>query len=631
MPPLSMPPAGVTIDVVSLIAPHGVSGVSSAMAKLAAMAAPHYPWRMLVVGPGAGGSAGELPGAGTSGFGTLAWEAGARPVAQVRLVRDRLRETGATVVSPNFLAQGYVAAALDRHRGRRVAAVWHGSELAAEDLYQRVAPLADAWRAVSPAIARRVGRYSTRGEGRNRWLPTGVEVPEEFDSPPCACGRDRPLKLLYAAWLDERNKRVLDLAALCDALHTRGVDFQLTIAGRGPAQQKLAAALSAHIVAGRAALIGPVAHAQMGRLHRLHDVLVLVSQAEGTPVVVMEAMARGRPVAITNGCGGALAAVRDGIEGVVVDVGDMAAMAGKLAALVRRRGALVGMGARAHAAAKEHFDIRALAARYDELVVEAAGTPAQLSSPAQIADLWRRMLAAMELIGPSTPAELCGLALEWLNDLGIRGGVALHLTDDAGAMLEAIGAYGPEVIGAVIGPAEFGSGGRWMGYPVIAADAAPAGMLVLSARPGGIAGASRVMPLVEPWQPGLGARRLAVVMGELRARGVTRVALYGAGKHTRKLARHLAAIPEIAAIVDDAAGTESGPPARLWGFPVVSPDRVKAMGIEAVVVSSDEYERMMMEKAKTWGVPVVALYEPIIMPGGEIPAALVGGSAGAAP
>jgi len=55
------------------------------------------------------------------------------------------------------------------------------------------------------------------------------------------------------------------------------------------------------------------------------------------------------------------------------------------------------------------------------------------------------------------------------------------------------------------------------------------------------------------------------------------------------------------------------------------------MGIEAVVVSSDEYERMMMEKAKTWGVPVVALYEPIIMPGGEIPAALVGGSAGAAP
>lgn len=616
-----------TIEVVSLVAPHGVSGVSSAMAKLAALPAPHHPWKMLAVGPGASGpGSAEVPGSGLPGFGTLAWEAGTRPVMQVRMVRDRLREMGARVVSPNFLAPGFVAAAMDRHRGRRVAAVWHGSELSAEDLYQRVAPLADAWRAVSPAIARRVARYAPATGGD--WLPTGVEVPEEFDSPPCTRAHERPLKLLYAAWLDERNKRVLDLAALCDALHKRGVKFELTIAGRGPAQQKLAAALAPHIVAGRAILIGPVPHTQMGRLHRAHDVLVLVSQSEGTPVVVMEAMARGRPVAITGGCGGALAAVRDGIEGIVVDVGDMAAMAGKLAALMQRRGALVGMGARAHAAAMEHFDIGALAAKYDALVEEAAAAETGLTSPEAIADLWRRMLGAMELLGPSTPAELCGLALEWLSDLdscigGVRGRVALHITEQAGSLLDAVGIYGPDMIGAAVVE---GGTGRWMGYPVLAPADVPPGMLVLSTRPesAGVDPA-RVLPLTEPWLPGLGARRLARVMADLRARGISRVALYGAGKHTRKLARSLGAFPEIVAVIDDAAGGGSVPE-RLWGLPVVPPSRAGELGLGAVVVSSDEYERMMLQKARAWappGVCIEALYEPITRPGGEIPFGMV--------
>src|SRR6185295_11764792 len=111
------------------------------------------------------------------------------------------------------------------------------------------------------------------------------------------------------------------------------------------------------------------------------------------------AMARARPVAITRGCGGALETVRDGERGVVVDVGDMETLAARLCDLNGRRDELAKIGERARAGALEHFDIRALAARFDALVDEAAAAEDGPRTPAEIAALWTRMLPAIEYIG----------------------------------------------------------------------------------------------------------------------------------------------------------------------------------------------------------------------------------------
>jgi glycosyltransferase involved in cell wall biosynthesis len=575
---------------VGLIAPHGVSGVSSAMARLAALDAPHYPWRVLAIGPGPI-AAGGLPGADTPGFDTLSWPPGTRAVEQIRLVRDRLRAMGATVVSPNFLVQGFVAAALDRHRGRRIAAIFHGSELAAEDLYMRVAPLCDAWRAVSPAIARRVARYAGSGAAPPS-LPTGTEVPAQWTPPPCTRSRHEPLRLLYAGWLDERVKRVMDLVPLADALHRLGVHFRLTIAGRGPAAKALAVAMAGHIVAGRVHLAGPVPHAEMDGLNRDHDVLVLVSQMEGTPTVVMEAMARARPVAITRGCGGALEAVKDGEQGVVVDVGDMETLAKRLADLNGRRADLAKMGERARVGALEHFDIRALAARFDHLIDEAAAAANGPSSPAEIAALWMRLLPAIEYLGETTPEELEGLAVEWLADMG------------ATAVRHAAG----------------GSPGRVADGAMVITPAPDEARRLWGDR-------VHLLPLVMPRVVNFASRRTLAALGELRARGCSRIVLYGAGKHTAKLGAAIEGARDVVGIVDDRAGAAGGggPPEWMWGLPVVKPRDAAGLGFDAVIVSSDEYERVMLPRAREWagGKPVAALYAPIETPGGEIPEALI--------
>jgi glycosyltransferase involved in cell wall biosynthesis len=63
------------------------------------------------------------------------------------------------------------------------------------------------------------------------------------------------------------------------------------------------------------------------------DMLALTSDSEGHPLVVLEAMARGLPVVATR-VGGVADTVRSGVEGFVVPVGDVAAIAGSLRALV---------------------------------------------------------------------------------------------------------------------------------------------------------------------------------------------------------------------------------------------------------------------------------------------------------
>lgn len=614
---MSRRPPETVPRVVTLIAPDGVSGVSSAMARLARLAEPHYRWRILAVGesgPGAAGDAG-LPGAETPGFSTIRWAPGTRPVEQVRLIRERVREMRASVVSPNFLAPGFIAAALDRHRGVRCAALFHGSELAAEDLYSAVAPLADAWRAVSPAIARRIARYAPGGP-LSPALPTGIEAPDACTPLPCTRSRHEPLRLLYAGRLEERVKRITDLAALADALDELGVPFRLTIAGQGPAAGKLASALADHIVAGRVHIAGAVPQREMGGLYEAHDVLVLVSQMEGTPAAVMEAMARARPVAITRGCGGALEAVRDGAEGVVVDVGNVELMAEKLAALNRDRASLARMGERARRAALDLFDLRALAPRFDALVEEAGAAPDDGNTPAAVAALWARILVALGHMGDCTAAELCGLLIEWLADRGITG-VLVHRTEAVEGLVGELGR------GDVVGGA-LGGGPRWFGWPGVEPASIAEGSLVITGAPEAaralLGERAHLLPLVLPRIVNFASQRVLAAAAALRARGCSRFVLYGAGKHTLRLAAALERTPEIVGIVDDRAGERGGPPERLWGLPVVKPPAAAGLGYDAVIVSSDEFERAMTPRASLWAGarPVVALYAPIETPGGEI-------------
>lgn len=109
----------------------------------------------------------------------------------------------------------------------------------------------------------------------------------------------------------------------------------------------------------------------------------------------------------------------------------------------------------------------------------------------------------------------------------------------------------------------------------------------------------------------LAAESMLRVMESLAAQGVQRVALYGAGQHTRRLKDRLRDAPvHVAGILDDNAslhGTHLGP------FKIHPPSDAGKLGIDAVILSSDRAEQELWQQRERFeqlGIPARRLYGP---------------------
>jgi glycosyltransferase involved in cell wall biosynthesis len=127
-------------------------------------------------------------------------------------------------------------------------------------------------------------------------------------------------------------KRPLDLVRTLRELVDDGVDALLVLVGDGedrPAVEALAAELG---VADRCRLVG--FQKSIREWYAAFDALLLTSANEGTPVVAIEALAAGRPVVATR-AGGTGTVVADAESGYLEAIGDVDALARRLALLAR--------------------------------------------------------------------------------------------------------------------------------------------------------------------------------------------------------------------------------------------------------------------------------------------------------
>ena len=139
-----------------------------------------------------------------------------------------------------------------------------------------------------------------------------------------------------------------------DALGLLPGDVHLFVAGSGEAREKLSARAAAAGVAGRVHFLGQ--RTDVSSLLADADCLVLSSELEATPYVIVEAMAAGLPV-VASGIFGIPELVEEGVTGLLVPPGDPAAIARAIAALaadpaIRRR-----MGAAARRRYEERFTL----------------------------------------------------------------------------------------------------------------------------------------------------------------------------------------------------------------------------------------------------------------------------------
>jgi glycosyltransferase involved in cell wall biosynthesis len=86
------------------------------------------------------------------------------------------------------------------------------------------------------------------------------------------------------------------LVRACAQLQERGVNFECSVAGDGPERRHLESLIRRLSLDTQVTLLGHVARNQMDSLYQRADVVVLTSRSEGIPLVLMEAMARGKLV-----------------------------------------------------------------------------------------------------------------------------------------------------------------------------------------------------------------------------------------------------------------------------------------------------------------------------------------------
>ncbi|HEY6836506.1 MAG TPA: glycosyltransferase family 4 protein [Gaiellaceae bacterium] len=256
-----------------------------------------------VVGPGAYREFGLT---GSGGAGLVAnvkrkpWLAPPLGGSMVRALRRAAKD--ADLVHANWLAGASIA----RFAGKPFVVTLHGSGTAGRlsdlglaerspRLVRRLLGPARAVICVSPALAEAMRRV---GIANVHEIPYGVEIPEET-SP-----GDDPPTVLFAGRLSPE-KRIDVVAAATDGLPR-------VIAGDGPLRDLLPDAL------------GFVPQRELFGLMDRAAVLLLTSEREGLPNVVLEAMARGKTV-VSTPVGGIPAVIDHGETGLIVPIGDVQA------------------------------------------------------------------------------------------------------------------------------------------------------------------------------------------------------------------------------------------------------------------------------------------------------------------
>jgi glycosyltransferase involved in cell wall biosynthesis len=133
-------------------------------------------------------------------------------------------------------------------------------------------------------------------------------------------GTDRkpPVVLMLAA-LEDRKRHVAFLEAFREVL-VRVPDARLILAGEGPMRGAVEAAIDRLRLRTHVRLLG--FHGQPEQLIALSDLTVLTSLREGLPRVVVQSMAGGKPVVITQ-LPGIAEIVRHGHNGIIVGADDV--------------------------------------------------------------------------------------------------------------------------------------------------------------------------------------------------------------------------------------------------------------------------------------------------------------------
>jgi glycosyltransferase involved in cell wall biosynthesis len=243
-------------------------------------------------------------------------------------------------------------------------------------------PWTDVAVGVSHQIAEKLRAAPELRHARVESIPYGIDFPpakpREIRPP------DAPLRAIYLGRMVEEQKRISRIAQLARILETRGAKVELTIAGDGPQRESLQCELKS---CGLVRFLDAVPYDQVPALLLQHDAFVLLSDFEGLPLSLLEAMGCG-VVPIVSDLSSGISDVVAASRGFRVPIGDVSRAAEILIDLSRDQPTLQQFSENARAFVRTEYSADLMAERYCNLIGEVAkrahGWPPTVEIPVPI-------------------------------------------------------------------------------------------------------------------------------------------------------------------------------------------------------------------------------------------------------
>jgi glycosyltransferase involved in cell wall biosynthesis len=305
-----------------------------------------------------------------------------------RALRRLIRERGIELVHAHWiLPNGFVAARAAGAAGIPYAVTLHGSDVF---MAERAAPLAAmARRALAGAAHvtscsadlrdRLLALAGGAGADRVLLVPNGTDLGAPPDAAAAAAVEARlgpaaagggPLVVAVGRLVDKKGFGILLEAA--PAILAGRPDARLAIGGGGDLETPLRRRAAELGIADRVAFPGPLSHPEALALIARAEVFVMPSlrdergNVDGLPIVVLEAMAAGRPVVASDVAGLPLA-VSDGETGLLVPERDPAALATAVGSLLADPGRARRLGEAGRSRIERELNWAAVAEIHDRL------------------------------------------------------------------------------------------------------------------------------------------------------------------------------------------------------------------------------------------------------------------------
>lgn len=287
-----------------------------------------------------------------------------------KVTREFLEKQAPCIYVPNY---DYVVSAICPGLHNRVAVVGmvHSDDI---EHYEHVHRLGAYWNrivAVSEQVVDGIRDLNASFLDKTTMIPYGIPVRSMAPRGVRKFSKDNPIRLVYLGRFVRRQKRIYDYAALAQELDARDVPFKLTLAGDGEETAEVARRLGALVQAGKVELPGRLSPVEVQSLLSESDVILMLSDFEGLPLALLEAMERGCiPVAYDIKSGIPMA-VKHGKNGFIVSHGRIDKVADAIENLVGNPELVARMSAEIRTGfTGSQFTEDAMSDRYESLFKE---------------------------------------------------------------------------------------------------------------------------------------------------------------------------------------------------------------------------------------------------------------------